>query len=88
MSALNTYGQSIQKWPKRDPLFIKFQGRVGSLISEPVKPEKEITKGHRATGFEATKDQKEPDALWADRKNSDAARALMAGCKSWPTDVW
>ena len=89
MGAINTYGQSIRKWPERDSLFIKFQGPTESSISESIKLAKEIAMRHKATGFETAKDGKEAEALWADRKNAHyAGLALMPGCKSWPTDVW
>ena len=89
MGAINAYGQSIRKWPEKDSLFIKFQGPTDSSISESIKLAKEITKRHGATGFETAKDQKEAEALWADRKNAYyAGMARMPGCKSLPTDVW
>lgn len=89
MSAINTYGQSIKKWPEKDSLFIKFQGPTESSILESIQLAKEITTRHGAMGFQITKDQKEAEALWADRKNAHyAGLSLMPGCKSFPTDVW
>ena len=89
MGAINTYGQSIRKWPEKDSLFIKFQGPTESSILESVVLAKGIAQQHGATGFETAKDQEEAEALWADRKNANyAGLALMPGCKSWPTDVW
>jgi len=50
---------------------------------------KEIAEQYGATGFNTAADQKEAEALWADRKNAHyAGLALMPGCKSLPTDVW
>lgn len=37
MGVINTYGQSIRKWPEKDSLFIKFQGPSVSSIFEFVK---------------------------------------------------
>ena len=89
MGAINTYGQSIRKWPENDSLFIKFQGPTDSSILESIQLAKGIAQRHGATRFEMAKDQKEAEDLWADRKNAHyAALALMPGCKSWPTDVW
>ena len=89
MGAINTYGQSIRKWPEKDSLFIKFQGPTESSILESVVLAKGIAQQHGGTGFETAKDQEEAEALWADRKNAHyAGLALMPGCKSWPTDVW
>lgn len=89
MGAINKYGQSIRKWPKKDSLFIKFQGPTRSSILESVQLAKEIVQRHGATKFETAKDQEEAEALWADRKNAHyAGLALLPGCKSWPTDVW
>jgi D-lactate dehydrogenase (cytochrome) len=89
MGAINTYGQSVRKWPEKDSLFIKFQGPTESSIFESIKLTKGIVEQHGATRFETAKDQKEAEALWADRKNAHyAGLALMPGCMSWPTDVW
>lgn len=89
MGAINTYGQSIRKWPAKDSLFIKFQGPTESSISESIKLAGEIAKLHGAIGFETAKNQKEAEALWTDRKNAYyAGLALVPGCKSLPTDVW
>ena len=89
MGAINAYGQSIRKWPAKDSLFIKFQGPTESSISESIKLTREIAKLHGATGFETAKNQKEAEALWADRKNAYyAGLALVPGCRSLPTDVW
>ena len=89
MGAINVHGQSIREWPEKHSLFIKFQGPTESSISESIHLAKEIAKRHGASGFETAKDQKEADALWADRKGAHyAGLALMPGCKSWPTDVW
>ena len=89
MGAINTHGQSIRKWPEKDSLFIKFQGPTASSISESIELAKAITERHGATGFDTAKDEKEAEALWADRKNAYyAGLALMPGCKSLATDVW
>ena len=89
MSAINAYGQSVRKWAAKDSLYIKFQGSTESSISESIKLTKEIAKRHGAVSFNAAKDQKEAEALWADRKNVlFAGLARAPGCKSWPTDVW
>jgi len=89
MGAINTYGQSIRKWPEKDSLFIKFQGPTESSILESIQLANEVAARHGATGFETAKDQKEAEALWVDRKNVYyAGLSLNPGCKSWPTDVW
>ena len=89
MAAINAYGQSIRKWAAKDSLFIKFQGPTKPSISESVRLTQEIAKRHGATTFETTKNQREAEDLWADRKNVlFAGLALLPGCKSWPTDVW
>jgi len=89
MGAINTYGQSIRKWPEKDSLFIKFQGPTESSISESIELAKEIVKRHGATGFEVANDREEAEVLWLDRKNAHCAGlALMPGSKSLPTDVW
>ena len=89
MGAINTYGQSIRKWPEKDSLFIKFQGPTETSISESIRLTKDTVKQHGGTGFEMAQDQKEAEDIWADRKNAHSAGlALMPGCSSWPTDVW
>jgi len=89
MAAINTYGQSTRKWPEKDSLYIKFQGPTETSISESVKLAEEIARRHGATGFETTKDEKEAEALWADRKNAYyAGLALVPGSRGVPTDVW
>lgn len=98
MRSTNLYGSSLSShrtaWPELDSLFFKFQGPSRASLKETALVARQISEAHGGTGFTLARDEKEADALWADRKNALYSGLMLVQGegdgkgKGWSTDVW
>ncbi|TRM68380.1 FAD-linked oxidase-like protein [Schizophyllum amplum] len=88
MYAINKHGASPRKWPEKDTLFFKFQGRTPAAIQDTADAVREVVTKYGGHGFTLAANAQEADEIWADRKNAlFSGLALVPGSTGWSTDV-
>ncbi|KAI4521192.1 hypothetical protein K525DRAFT_201887 [Schizophyllum commune Loenen D] len=86
--AINEHGAGSHKWPEKDTLFFKFQGRTSAALQDTADTVKSVVEKYDGHGWTMAANEREADEIWADRKNAlFAGLALLPGSTGWSTDV-
>ncbi|KAL1727194.1 FAD-linked oxidase-like protein [Schizophyllum commune] len=86
--AINEHGAGSHKWPEKDTLFFKFQGRTSAALQDTADTVKNVVEKYDGHGWTMAANEREADEIWADRKNAlFAGLALLPGSTGWSTDV-
>ncbi|KAL1723651.1 FAD-linked oxidase-like protein [Schizophyllum commune] len=86
--AINEHGAGSHKWPEKDTLFFKFQGRTPAALHDTADTVRTVVEKYGGHGWTMAANEREADEIWADRKNAlFAGLALLPGSTGWSTDV-
>ncbi|KAI5894164.1 uncharacterized protein SCHCODRAFT_02688172 [Schizophyllum commune H4-8] len=86
--AINEHGAGSHKWPEKDTLFFKFQGRTPTALQDTADTVQKVVEKYGGHGWTMAANEREADEIWADRKNAlFAGLALLPGSTGWSTDV-